>query len=76
MAISVGFGRALKHFMIAAWDGSELSLKQIKQLFMKGHATKDDYAKALQACQVYLGEIKSVQRDTAYAFDEKNSYYE
>ena len=69
-------GRALKHFMIAAGDGSELSLKQIKQLFMKGHATKDDYAKALQACQVYLGEIRSVQRDTAAAFDENNSYFE
>ena len=76
MAISVGFGRALKHFMIAAGDGSELSLKQIKQLFMKGHATKKDYAKALRYHQAYLDEVRSDQRDAAAASDENNRYIE
>ena len=32
-----------------------------------GHATKDDYAKALRAYQAYLAEIKSDQRDKAAA---------
>ena len=68
--------RALKHFMIAAGDGSELSLKQIKQLFMKGHATKKDYAKALRYHQAYLDEVRSDQRDAAAASDENNRYIE
>ena len=34
------------------------------ELYSKGHATKEDYTKALQL-QTYLGEIKSDQRDKA-----------
>ena len=40
--------RALKHFMISVEFGHHDSLEIIKQMFMKGHATKDDYAKALR----------------------------
>ena len=32
-----------------------------------GHATKDDYAEALQSYQAYLDEVKSDQRDQAAA---------
>ena len=39
--------RTLKHHMIAAGLGDNDSLEKIKQLFMNGHASKDDYAKAL-----------------------------
>ena len=67
--------RALKHFMIAVRDGSDSSLKAIKQLFMDGHATKDDYAKALGVYQAYLDEIRSVQRDEAAAFNDRYKYY-
>ena len=68
--------RALKHFMIAAGSGFTPSLEQIKQMFMSGHATKDDYEKALQAYQAYLVEIKSAQRDqAAAAFDDAYKYY-
>ena len=59
--------RALKHYMIAAGGGDDNSLKQIQQLYKNGHATKDDYAKALRAYQTYLAEIKSTQRDKAAA---------
>jgi len=45
--------RALKHYMIAA-------RKEFKDMYSNGNATKDDYTKALQSYQVYLGEIKSV----------------
>jgi len=67
--------RALKHLMIAVGGGSNESLKTIKQFYMKGLATKDDYAKALRAYQAYLDEIRSDQRDEAAAFSEVE-YYE
>ena len=55
--------RALKHLMIAVGGGLNLSLERIKEMYSDGYATKEDYTKALQSYQVYLGEIKSVQRD-------------
>ena len=59
--------KALKHYMIAAGGGHNNSLKVIQELYTNGHATKDDYAKALRAYQAYLVEIKSPQRDKAAA---------
>ena len=70
------YDRALKHYMIAVEFGNNISLKQIKQLYTHGQATKDDYAKALKAYQAYLGEIKSDDRDQAAAFDDEYQYYE
>jgi len=68
--------RALKHYMIAASAGDNDSLIQIQDLYSNGHATKDDYMKALQTYQTYLSEIKSSQRDEAAAFDnERYRYY-
>ena len=67
--------RALKHFMIAAGCGHTNSLEKIKQMFLKGHATKDDYAKALRAYQANLVEIKSPQRDEAAAAHDAYKYY-
>ena len=69
-------GRAVKHLMIAAGSGDNASLKKIKQMYTNGHATKDDYAKALRAHQAYLDEIKSDQRDKASAFSDTFKYYE
>jgi len=60
---------ALKHHMIAVGCGNDDSLKQIQELNVDGHATKDDYAKSLQAYQTYLDSIKSDQRDEAAAFN-------
>ena len=67
--------RALKHYMISVKDGNKMSLDAIKELYMKGYATKDDYTKALQSYQKYLGEIKSSQRDEAAAFDRDHYRY-
>ena len=67
--------RALKHHMIAAGGGYNDSLENIKQMFMNGDATKDDYAKALCVYQTTLLEIKSAQRDEAAAADENYKYY-
>ena len=66
--------RAVKHHMIAAGCGDNDSLKNIKQMFTNGDATKDDYAKALQAYQTDLVEIKSPQRDEAAAAREDFKY--
>ena len=67
--------RALKHFMIGVRNGDAPSLDKIKEFYSKGHASKDDYTKALQLYQVYLGEIKSRQRDQAAAAREEFRYY-
>ena len=67
--------RALKHWLIAAGCGYNYSVKNIKQLYMDGHATKEDYAKALLAYQAYLEEVRSEQRDAAAAFDDQYKYY-
>ena len=67
---------ALKHHMIAVGCGHDKSLKVIREFYVDGHATKDDYAKALQSYQKYVYWIKSDQRDEAAAFDnEKYRYY-
>ena len=67
--------RAVKHYMIAVRSGNSDSLKMIKQMYSKGHATKEDYTKALQLYQAYLGEIKSPQRDEAAAANDEYRYY-
>ena len=67
--------RALKHYLIAVRGGYADSLNKIKELYLNGHATKDDYRKALKVYQEYLGEIKSAQRDEAAAADDDYRYY-
>jgi TPR repeat protein len=67
--------RALKHYMIAVEGGKDKALKEIQKLYTNGHATKDDYATALRAYQVYLVEIKSTQRDKAAAARANYRYY-
>jgi len=66
--------RAIKHYMLAVRGGDNDSLKQIKQLYSKGYATKEDYTKALQSYQAYIEEIKSVKRDEAAAASERWRY--
>ena len=67
--------RALKHHLIAVRSGHTESLNQIQKYYSAGIATKDIYTKALRLYQVYLGEIKSVQRDKAAAADDMYRYY-
>ena len=69
--------RALKHYMIAIReDGYSDSLKNIKRMYMEGHASKEVYTNALRSYQTYLVEIKSDQRDKAAAFNDGHKYYE
>jgi len=67
--------RALRHFLIGVKSGHIDSLNGIQKLYSNGHATKDDYKKALQLYQAYLDEIKSAQRDTAAAANKRYRYY-
>jgi len=67
---------ALKHFMIAARGGDSNSMKNIKDLYENGDATKEDFAKALRSYQEYIDEIRSPQRDEAAASDDENKYYQ
>ena len=66
--------RALKHYIIAVGGGYAKPLKKIKVMYSNGHATKEDYTKALRLYQDYVAEIKSVQRDKAAK--EGYRYYE
>jgi len=67
--------KALKHWMIAIEGGFKVSLDGIKRLYLDGHATKDDYANALQSYQVYIDQVMSNQRDEAAAFNPNWNYY-
>jgi TPR repeat protein len=60
--------RAVKHWMIAAGAGDDDSLKEIRKGFMRGHATKDDFEKALRAHKEANDEMKSDQREAAAAY--------
>jgi len=60
--------RAYKHYMIAAIAGLELSLKTVKDGFMDGLVSKDDYANTLRAYQKRQDDIKSDTRDKAEEF--------
>ena len=62
--------------MIAVEGGDHYCLKKIQGMYMAGHATKEDYAKALRSYQAYLDEIRSNQRDEAAAAKDKYKYYE
>jgi len=67
--------RALRHYMIATRSGHSISLNNIKQMYTYGFVTKEDYTKALQSYQEYLGEIKSAQRDKAATARETYRYH-
>ncbi|EJK55936.1 hypothetical protein THAOC_24269, partial [Thalassiosira oceanica] len=53
---------AVQHWMISANMGCEKSLNGIKDIFMKGHATKAQYAEVLRGYQNALEETKSPQQ--------------
>ncbi len=59
------FERARKHFIIAANLGHHGSLSNLKLLYAKGHASKEDYAGALRAYQAAVDATKSEERERA-----------
>ena len=60
--------RAVKHWMISAGAGDDDSLTAIRNCFLDGHATKDDFEMALRAHKEANDEMKSDQREAAAAF--------
>ena len=60
--------RALRHFLISVSMGYENSLLEVRQLFMHGVATKDDYQNALLGFQAAVKERESPQRTKAQEF--------
>ncbi|KAL7554293.1 hypothetical protein ACHAWF_017939 [Thalassiosira exigua] len=55
--------RAMRHWVIAAEAGDDLSLKRLRKGFQDGYITKDVYAKALRAHKDSNDETKSEMRD-------------
>ena len=66
--------RAVRHLMISAGAGYDQSLTGIRECFQNGHATKDDFEKALRAHEEAKDEIKSEQRDAAAATRGETNY--
>ena len=61
--------REFKHFKLAAMAGHKLSLNSVKDGYMNGHVTKDQYADSLREYQKSQDEMKSDARDKAHAYD-------
>ena len=59
------FERAAKHHIIAANQGQDISLKLLKDLFVAGVISKDDYAAALRGYQAAMDATKSAGREKA-----------
>ena len=64
--------RAVKHWMISAGAGHDNSLAAIRAYFLRGHATKDEFERALRAHKEAKDEMKSVQRKAAAAYYDEN----
>ena len=60
--------RAAKHFIIAAHLGDNFSVKFVKNLFVKGIVSKDEYAGALRGYQTAVNETKSAEREEGEEF--------
>jgi tetratricopeptide (TPR) repeat protein len=60
--------RVVKHYIIGANLGCDKALDRLKQGFMMGVVSKEDYAAALRGHQAAVDATKSEQRDAAYAF--------
>ena len=64
---------AVRHWLISAKMGHADSLEAIKDMFMEGLATKEQYAQALKGYQDAVEETKSHDRDEAKAYvDNRN----
>ena len=62
------YDRAVRHLLISAKMGLDLSVERIKETFKEQLATKEQYAQALKGYQDAVEEMKSSDRDEAQAF--------
>ncbi len=67
------FDRATKHLIIAANQGLDEALEKVKDYFIKGIVSKEDYEAALRGHQAAVDETKSEQRDAVEDFAAKKS---
>ena len=58
----------MKHFQIAARAGYQPSLDLVKEGYMRGHITKEEYANTLREYQTSQDEMKSKARDKAAVY--------
>jgi len=58
-------GRAVKHYLISAKMGYMTAIEAIKNMFLAGVVTKEQYAEALRGYQDAVKETKSYDRDVA-----------
>ena len=65
--------RAAKHHIIAANQGHDVSLKLLKDFFVQGVVSKEDYAAALRGYQAAVGATKSAEREEAEAYFKKHA---
>jgi tetratricopeptide (TPR) repeat protein len=70
--------RAVKHWIIAARQGDDDSLKELMEAFKEGYVEKDILAVALRAHHAAVDETKSPQRKAAEEFHrrKREGYYE
>ena len=57
--------RAVKHFIIAAKLGCDDSIQALKQCYVGGDVSKEDFAATLRAHQAAVDATKSLQREAA-----------
>ena len=55
----------MKHWIIAATQGFDESIKMLLEIFQSGVVSKDDLAAALRAHQAAVDATKSPQREAA-----------
>ena len=65
--------RAVKHWIIAAAQGEDRSMKALMEVFRQGVVAKDDLDSALRAQKSALDGTKSPQRVEAEEFYRKNN---
>ena len=56
----------MKHYIIAATLGDDGALEAVKNCFVRGLASKENYEVALRGHQTAVDATKSEQRDAAY----------
>jgi hypothetical protein len=68
--------RAVKHWVIAATQGDDESIKMLMGSFKKGMVSKEDLAAALRAHQVAVDATKSPQREAAEEYRRNRTSFE
>ena len=61
------FERAARHLIISANLGCDVSLRWVKDLFVQGIVSKEEYADALRGYQAAMDATKSAEREAAEA---------